>query len=86
MAKALGARDVSEFTLFALSSSNPELGALEASAPPAAFANNHLGYALTWFGLAVALMGFYVAMLRRSLAQAAEPRGRGDSQRKEDFP
>jgi len=68
MAKALGAPDASAFTLFALSSSNPELGALQASAPPAAFANNHFGYALTWFGLAVALMGFYVAMLRRRLA------------------
>lgn len=68
MARALGAPDASEFTLFALSSSNPELPGLVASAPPAAFANNHFGYALTWFGLAVALMGFYVAMLRRRLA------------------
>ncbi|QTC91121.1 SURF1 family protein [Brevundimonas goettingensis] len=71
MAKALGAPDASEFTLYALSSTNPELGALQASAPPAAFANNHFGYALTWFGLAVALMGFYVAMLRRRLAPAS---------------
>ncbi len=71
MAKALGAPDASEFTLYALSSSNPELGALQASAPPAAFANNHFGYALTWFGLAVALIGFYVALLRRRLAPAS---------------
>lgn len=70
MAKTLGAPDASEFTLYALSSTNPELGALQASAPPAAFANNHFGYALTWFGLAVALMGFYVALLRRRLAPA----------------
>jgi surfeit locus 1 family protein len=72
MAKSLGAPDASEFTLYALSSSNPELGALEASAPPAAFANNHFGYALTWFGLAVALMGFYVAMVRRQMSRAPE--------------
>ena len=72
MAKALGAPDVSEFTLFALSSSNPELAALEASAPPAAFANNHFGYALTWFGLAIALIGFYVAMVRRQMARPPE--------------
>lgn len=86
MAGALGVSGASEFTLFALSSSNPELPGLVASAPPPAFANNHLGYAMTWFGLAIALIGFYVAMVRRSLAQAAEPRGRGDSQTKEDFP
>ena len=72
MAKALGAPEASEFTLYALSSSNPELGALEASAPPAAFANNHFGYALTWFGLAVALMGFYVAMLRRQMSRVPQ--------------
>ena len=65
IAGALGVSDPSEFTLFALTSSNPEFGALQASAPPAAFANNHFGYALTWFGLAIALTGFYVAMLRR---------------------
>ena len=72
IAKALGAPEASEFTLYALSSSNPELGALEASAPPAAFANNHFGYALTWFGLAVALMGFYVAMLRRQMSRVPQ--------------
>jgi surfeit locus 1 family protein len=33
--------------------------------PPAAFSNNHLGYALTWFGLALAVVGFYIALLRR---------------------
>ena len=35
--------------------------------PPVAFANNHLGYALTWFGLALALIGFYIALVRRKL-------------------
>ncbi|AQR60935.1 Surfeit locus 1 family protein [Brevundimonas sp. LM2] len=65
IATALGAADPAEFTLFALTSANPELPALVASAPPAAFSNNHLGYAITWFGLALALIGFYVAVLRR---------------------
>ena len=32
--------------------------------PPPAFSNNHLGYAITWFGLALGLVGVYVAMLR----------------------
>ncbi|MFC5344065.1 SURF1 family protein [Brevundimonas staleyi] len=65
MAAQLGAGAPSEFTLFALTSPNPEIGALVASAPPAAFSNNHLGYALTWYGLALALLGFYVAVLVR---------------------
>lgn len=65
IATALGAGAPSEFTLFALTSPNPELAALIASAPPAAFSNNHLGYALTWFGLALALVAFYVAGLIR---------------------
>jgi surfeit locus 1 family protein len=33
--------------------------------PPADLPNNHLQYALTWFGLAAALVGVYVAMLLR---------------------
>ena len=63
----------SPWTLFALTSSNPEWLALKPSAPPAAFANNHLGYAITWFGLALALAGVYIALLRRKL--------RGDPQK-----
>ncbi len=65
MARALGVGRPSDFTLFALTSPNPEWQALLASAPPAAFSNNHLGYALTWYGLALALVGFYVAVLVR---------------------
>jgi surfeit locus 1 family protein len=38
---------------------------------PPAFSNNHLGYALTWFGLALALVGFYVALLRRQAGAGA---------------
>ncbi len=68
MARALGLDGpVAPWTLFALNSSNPEWLALQPSAPPAAFANNHLGYAITWFGLALALAGVYVALLRRKL-------------------
>ncbi len=53
--------------LFAETSTNPEWGALTPAVPPAAFSNNHLGYAITWFGLAVALMVFYGLMLKRRL-------------------
>jgi len=53
--------------VFAITATNPELPQLKPSAPPAAFSNNHFGYALTWFGLAIALAGFYVALLVRRL-------------------
>ena len=36
--------------------------------PKANLANNHLGYAITWFGLALTLVGvagFYIVDLRR---------------------
>ena len=68
MAEALDVEGpVAPWTLFAVTSSNPEWAALRPTAPPAAFSNNHLGYAITWFGLALALAGFYVALLRRKM-------------------
>ena len=57
--------------LFAETSTNPEWEALRPAVPPAAFSNNHLGYAITWFGLAVALMIFYGLMLKRRLRPPA---------------
>lgn len=65
--KALGGdpRRFGSQVLFAEQSTAPEAPALIAEPPPPAFANNHLGYALTWFGLALALAGFYIALLRR---------------------
>lgn len=71
MAEALGLGEaVSPWTFFALDPSNPDWAALRPSAPPAAFSNNHLGYAITWFGLALALVGFYIALLRRRRASS----------------
>lgn len=68
MAKALKVTGpVRPEAVYALTQTNPEIGALKPSAPPAAFTNNHFGYALTWFGLAIVLAGFYVALLRRRL-------------------
>ena len=60
---------VSPFTVFATTSTNPDWLALKPSAPPAAFSNNHLGYALTWFGLAAALIAFYGVLLRRRMTR-----------------
>ena len=66
MARALNVTGpVRPEAVFAVTAVNPEFPALRPSAPPAAFSNNHFGYALTWFGLAIALAGFYVALLRR---------------------
>ena len=36
------------------------------------FPNSHLGYAITWFGLALALLGVYIALLRRKLRGGPE--------------
>ena len=86
MAEALGvARDVRALMIYATTSSNPEWQALQPSAPPAAFSNNHLGYALTWFGLALAVVGFYIALLRRSLALKPPPSLIGATGTKENF-
>lgn len=83
MARALGIADPDPNTLFALTSSNPEWPALQPSAPPAAFSNNHLGYALTWFGLALALAGFYIALLRRK-PSPKQPRSANEATGKEE--
>lgn len=83
MARALDVADPDPNTLFALTSSNPEWPALQPSAPPAAFSNNHLGYALTWFGLALALVGFYIALLRRKPA-LKQPRSASEAIGKEE--
>ena len=84
MARALDLSDrVSHATLFAVTSSNPEWLALKPSAPPAAFSNNHLGYAITWFGLALALAGFYIAMLRRK-SSLKQPRSASEATGKEE--
>lgn len=85
MARALGVSDPHPMTLFALTSSNPEWRALQPSAPPAAFSNNHLGYVITWFGLALALAGFYIALLRRK-PSLMQPRSASEAPGKKEKP
>ena len=65
MAKALNADAPAPLVLMAETSSNPEWKALDPAPLPAQISNRHLEYALTWFGLAAALVGVYVAMLWR---------------------
>ena len=65
MAAALKAPDPAPMTLMAETSSNPEWKALAPAPIPADIPNRHLEYALTWYGLAAALLGVYAAMLFR---------------------
>jgi surfeit locus 1 family protein len=65
MAQALKAPDPAPLFLMAETSSNPEWKALDPAPLPADIPNRHLEYAITWFGLAAALVGVYAAMLIR---------------------
>jgi surfeit locus 1 family protein len=49
-----------------LESPAPASGNPAPSPLPISVSNNHMGYAVTWFGLAVALTGVYIAFLRRT--------------------
>lgn len=76
MAKALGVEGkVTDWLVYAVTDVNPEVEALHSSVPPAAFSNNHAGYAATWFGLAVVLIGVYIGLLRRRLTRPADHQG-----------
>jgi surfeit locus 1 family protein len=65
MGRELGAPRVSSYFLAAETSSNPDWPALEPRPLPTDIPNRHLEYALTWFGLALALLGVYVAAVVR---------------------
>lgn len=76
MAEVLGVGgQVSEWILYASTPVNPEVEGLHPSVPPVAFSNNHAGYAVTWFGLAVVLIGVYSVLLRRRLMRPADLQG-----------
>lgn len=63
MAKALNVTRPAPLFLMAETSTNPDLKALNPAPLPSEISNRHLEYALTWFGLAAALAGVYVAVL-----------------------
>jgi surfeit locus 1 family protein len=64
MAKALGAERPLPVVLM-LESPGPAAGAPHPAPLPTEISNRHLEYALTWYGLAVALAGVYIALLLR---------------------
>jgi surfeit locus 1 family protein len=63
MAAALKAPQPAPLFLMAETATNPEWKALVPAPIPAEIPNRHLEYALTWYGLAAALLGVYAAML-----------------------
>lgn len=63
MARSLDAAQAAPVILMAETSSNPEIAALDPSPIPTNIPNRHFEYALTWFGLAAALLGVYGARL-----------------------
>jgi surfeit locus 1 family protein len=67
MAKALGAPSPAPVFLM-LETPRPQSGVPMPAAVPTDIPNNHLGYALTWFGLALGLIGVYLASLLRPAA------------------
>jgi len=67
MALALGVSSHPQVMVTAATSSNPEWKALVPAPLPEDVPNRHLEYALTWFGLAGALVAVYAALLRRRL-------------------
>lgn len=76
MAAVLGVQtEVSPWAIYAATPVNPEVEGLHPSVPPVAFSNNHAGYAATWFGLAVVLIGVYIGLLRRRLMRSADLQG-----------
>lgn len=65
MAAQLGAARPAPLTLMAETATNPEVADLKPAPIPADIPNNHLQYAITWYGLAAALLGVYAAVLSR---------------------
>jgi len=63
LAQALAAPNPAPLFLMAETSSNPEWRALKPAPLPVDIPNDHLQYALTWFGLAGVLLAVYGAML-----------------------
>lgn len=67
MAAALRMQHAAPYFIAAETASNPEFGALKPIAVPGDIPNRHLGYVITWWGLAAALACVYAAMLSARL-------------------
>ena len=72
IAASLGLPRAAPFTLVALGGAPPGTYPEPARALPRP-PNNHLSYAITWFGLAASLLVIFAIYARRTLRQAVEP-------------
>ena len=73
MASLVGLERPAPYMLL-IESETPAQPRLTPAALPAEISNRHLGYAITWFGLAFALAGVYVALLIRGLGRMRSSR------------
>ena len=71
IARELSAPDPLPYFLAVETRTNPEDPALVPAPIPTDIPNRHLGYVITWFGLAAALAGVYGSLLRQRLKGAA---------------
>ncbi len=69
MARSLGLRDapIAPYTIDAGAEATPAGGLPQAGETVVRFSNNHLQYALTWFGLAAVLVAVFIAFARTRL-------------------
>ncbi|MDQ0316708.1 SURF1 family protein [Amorphus orientalis] len=67
MAEALGMRRTAPYYVSLVASETPEGGVPQAGETPLTFANSHLQYAVTWYGLAVVLVFVYGTFAWRRL-------------------
>jgi surfeit locus 1 family protein len=75
MARAIGLNParVAPFTVDARASATPPGGLPQAGETRLSFTNNHLNYAVTWYGLAVCAIAVYFAFVRSVLRRRAAP-------------
>ena len=72
ISSGLGAPDPEPLFLAAETQVNPDRPEIRPLALPADIPNRHLGYVITWYGLALALAGVWIGMLRRRRVQAGQ--------------
>jgi surfeit locus 1 family protein len=67
IARALSAPPPAPYFLAVETKLNPETPALQPAPVPTNISNRHLGYVITWFGMAAALLAVYASLLRQRL-------------------
>jgi surfeit locus 1 family protein len=76
IAKAFGLKNVAPFLLDATGEYRPDM-LPQPNETRVSFVNNHLGYALTWYGLAATLIGVFSAFAWQRLRSTQNPKSAG---------